>query len=139
MNSNLFAYQADLAATSFGDVLAAYMYDNGAVLQIQSVESDIDAAITNPWSIPINVSASNNNAFPRIAAALSGNVINAAAVWLTTNGGFNSVAASAGSRTLVLPPTNLNVVQHVNNFGVFSEFFNTLSWQASKIPMLRDI
>ena len=32
------------------------------------------------------------------------------------------------------PPTNLAVVQSSNNFGVFTEYFNTLTWQASADP-----
>ncbi len=98
------AYEADLAVTTFGDLLAGYMLYNGAALLIQSVESNINAPVSNPWTVPINFSTGNVNGFPRVAAALSGNVINAAVVWLTSNGSNNLVAAATGARTLILPP-----------------------------------
>ena len=134
VSSNLFAYQSDLSATTFGDVLAAYMFYNGASLLIQSVESDIDASITTPWSVPINFSAGADNGYPRIAAALSGNVINAATIWITSDGTNNLIAASTGAKTIVLPPSNLFVFQQLNSFNVFNDYFNTLSWDASTDP-----
>ena len=134
VSSNLFAFAEDAAVTSFGDVLATYMFYNGSSLLIQSVESDIDAATTTPWSVPINFSAGMDNGYPRIAASLSGNVINAAVLWVTYNGTNTSVVASIGARTLVLPPSNLSVTQNVTNFGVFNDYYNTLNWQASSDP-----
>ena len=136
VDANLLAYEADLAVTSFGDVLAAYMLYNGESLMIQSVEADIDAAISHPWSVPIIFSEGDSNGYPRIAATLSNNVIQAATVWLSSNGSNNLVAAATGARTLILPPSNPTVVQHVNNFGLFNEYYNTVSWQASTDPNL---
>lgn len=134
VNSNLYALSADFSATTFGDVLGLYLFYNGTSLLIQSVESDFNDFLNNIWSVPITLSLGNENAYPKIAAALTGNVINAAAVWLNNNGVYNSVVTSTGSKTLVLPPSNLSVAQGVQNFGVFSEYYNTLSWQASTDP-----
>lgn len=134
INSNLYAYSADLSATAFGDVLGLYMFYNGASLLIQSVESDMNGFLNNFWSVPITISPGTDNAFPKIAASLNGNVIRAAAVWTNFNGSANVVVASTGSKTLVLPPSNLSVTQSNNDFGVFKEYYNTLSWTASGDP-----
>lgn len=134
INSNLYAYSADLSATSYGDVLGIYLFYNGAALLIQSVETDINGYLNNFWSVPITLSQGVDNACPKIVATLAGNVIYAAAVWINYNGSNNSVVASTGSKTLVLPPSNLSVVQNSNNFGVFTEYYNTISWQASTDP-----
>jgi hypothetical protein len=134
VSSNLYAYAADLSVTSFGDVLSLYMFYNGNSLLIQSVESDINGFLNNFWSVPIIISAGSDNAFPKIAASLNGNVMHAAAVWVNYNGVNNSVVALTGSKTLVLPPSNLTVTQNVHNFGVFSEYYNTLNWHASTDP-----
>ena len=134
VSANLFANEADLAVTSFGDVLATYMYYNGASLLIQSVEADISASISNPWSVPINFSTGTDNGYPRIAASLTGNVINAATVWMTYNGTHTLIAATTGKRTVVLPPSSLAASQSLNNFGVFNDYYNTLSWNASTDP-----
>jgi hypothetical protein len=131
VNSNTYAFSADLSVTSFGDVLGLYMFYNGASLMIQSVESDANGFLNNFWSVPITISLGANNAYPKIAASISGNVIYAAAVWLNNNGINNQVIGSTGSKTLVNPPSNLHVTQSIHNFGVFSEYYNTLSWTAS--------
>lgn len=134
VDNNLYTYSADLALTSFGDVLSLYMFYNSANLLIQSVESDINGFQNNVWSVPLTISLGTNNAQPKVAATLNGNEIQAAAVWLHFDGVNNVLLASTGSKTLVAPPTNLSVTQGVHNFGVFTEYYNTISWQASTDP-----
>lgn len=134
VQSNLYAYTADLSATSFGDVLGLYMFYNGNSLMVQSIESDINGFLNDFWSVPITISQGTNNAYPKIAATLAGNQLNATAVWLKNDGAFNRLVASTGSKTLVLPPSNLSVSQSVHNYGVFNEYYNTLSWSASTDP-----
>lgn len=131
VTSNVYAYSAELSATSFGDILSLYMFYNGNSLMIQSVESDMNGFLNNFWSVPITLSLGSNNAFPKIAASLSGNVIHAAAVWVNYNGVTNSVVASTGSKTLIAPATALTVTQSVHHFGAFDEYYNTLQWTAS--------
>lgn len=134
VSSNVYAYSAALSATSFGDMLGLYMFYNGSSLQIQSVESDMNGFLNNSWSVPITISKGTGNAFPKIAATLTGNVIHAEGVWIDFNGVNNVIVSSTGSKTLLLPPTNLSVTQNVNTFGVFNEYYNTLSWTASAAP-----
>ena len=134
VTSNLYAYSSDLSATPFGDVLGLYMFFNGEALLIQSVESDINGFMNNSWSVPITVSYDDHNGFPQLAASLNGNVIHAAAIWTYYNGVNNTVVASTGSKTLVLPPSGLTVTQSSNNYGVFNAYYNTLSWDASPDP-----
>jgi hypothetical protein len=134
VSSNLYTFAATLSVTSFGDVLGLYMFYNGNSLLIQSVESDINGYLNNFWSVPITISQGADNAFPKIAASLNGNVMNAVAVWVNYNGTNNSVVAVTGSKTLLLPPSNLTVAQSVHNFGVFTEYYNTLTWHASTDP-----
>lgn len=44
---------------------------------------------------------------------------------------MNSIVASTGTKGIVLPPSNLSVTQSSNYLGAFTEFYNTLNWQAS--------
>lgn len=134
VHSNLYAFSADLSTTSFGDVLGLYMFYNGASLMIQSIESDINGYLNNFWSVPITISQGSNNGYPKIAASLKGNVLRAAALWINNDGNRNIIMSSSGAKALVLPPSNLNVSQSSNNFGVFKEYYNTLTWNASQDP-----
>jgi hypothetical protein len=135
VNSNLYAFEADLSVSSLGDALVVYMFYNGSFLLIQSSESDFTGLMNNSWSVPINLSSGANHGFPKVAASLAGEVINAAAVWVSTNGTYNIILATTGSRNVVLHPTNLAALQSSRSFGgVFTEYYNTLSWHASTSP-----
>lgn len=134
IESNLFAYNESISVTNFGDTLGLFMYYNGSDLLIQSIESNINGYLNNAWSVPITVSQNSDNAYPKIAATIKGNKIYAAAIWQKYNSVQNSILATTGSKTLVLPPSNLSVTQNSNNFGVFTEYSNTLTWNASTDP-----
>ena len=88
------------------------MFYNGASLLIQSIESDIDGFMDNSSSVPITISAGIDNGYPRIAANLSVNTINAAAVWTHSNGATTAIVASTATKALLLPPSNPTVSQH---------------------------
>jgi hypothetical protein len=135
VSSNLFAYEADLAVSSLGDALAVYMFYNGNFMLIQSSESDFAGLDNNNWSVPINLSSGANHGFPRVASTLTGSTINAAVVWVSTNGTVDTILATTGTRSVLLPPTLLLVVQSSRSFGgVFTEYYNTVRWTASSSP-----
>lgn len=134
ISSNRFAYDHSISVTNFGDTLGLYMSYNGSNLLIQPIESNINGYMNQTWSVPVILSAGPNNATPRIAATVKDNKIYAMAIWINFDGIHSSISAMGGEKTLVLPPSNLNVTQSFNNFGVFGEYSNTLSWSASSDP-----
>ena len=102
---------------------------------IQSSESDFAGLENNAWSVPINLSSGANHGFPHVASTLTGSTINAAVVWLSTNGTVNTILATTGTRSVLLPPTSLAVSQSSTSFGgVFTEYHNTVTWTASASP-----
>jgi hypothetical protein len=78
---------------------------------------------------------SNNNA-PKISENNSSSALisYANAAWVSTNGANTVIQAASGSKSTVAPPSNLAVSQNVNQFGVFNDYYNTLSWTASTEP-----
>jgi len=137
VDKNLYANKPSLAATSVGDALALYAFYNGAAIQVLSSELDITGFVDSDWSVPLNISLGSQNTRPLIAATLSGNTILTAAVWLGVSGMNNAILSSVGTKSLISPPSNLSVTQAVNNFGVFTEYYNTFSWNASSSPNVR--
>lgn len=133
-NGSLYSYSENLAVSKYGDALTVFMFYNGADLIIQASESDISGFINNQWSVPISISQGSENAFPSVTVTASGNALNTAAIWVSSNTLTTSIQATTGVKTLVLPPSALAVIQSVHNFGVFNEYYNTLSWQASTDP-----
>ncbi len=133
---NQYAFEADVAVNTIGDSAAAYMFYDGTNVVIQSAESDVASQRQNYWAPGQTISQGSENGYPRIATSLSGNTANACAVWIHNNGSNNIIHAATGSKTEVLPPSNLTVVQSSTNFGIFTDYFNTISWQASTDPNL---
>jgi hypothetical protein len=135
----LYAYQVDVAANNaLGDALVVYMlFDGVSSVNIISQETNVSAPGTTNYSSPLTFSQGSDNGYPRVASSINGLTINAAAVWIDFNGTNNVIVASTGSKTTISPPTSLAVTQSSNNFGVFTEYYNTLSWTASTSPNLQ--
>lgn len=132
--NDVYSYRADLAVDSTGHAIVAYMYFDSTNLNIQAVETDITNPQPNFYSIPITISTGTNNGFPRVAFSTQGSTLNAIAVWEGFDGTNTIIKAATGNRSVILPPTNLSVVQNSNNFGIFTEYANTISWTLSPSP-----
>lgn len=131
---NLYALSSKMVVNGFGDALAGFMFYNGTSLLIQAAELNSTGASSNGWSVPINLSQGTDNGYPVVASALAGNTLQAAALWIQNNGCCNTIQAVTGSRSVILPPSNPTVTQSTHNFGVFTEYFNTVGWTASSDP-----
>ncbi|HSX13711.1 MAG TPA: hypothetical protein VLE96_04735 [Chlamydiales bacterium] len=133
-SGSLYSHSENLSVSTFGNAVTVFMFYNGLDLIIQSSESDISGFVNDDWSLPINISQGSYNGSPRVVSSVSSNALQVAAVWLSSNLTTNSVQATTGKKSMILPPTNLSVTQSSNNFGVFTEYYNTLTWQASADP-----
>lgn len=136
---SLYAYTIDMAVNPIGDLFVAYMnYDSdSSSVVIETRESRVSGAGAGGWTTPSILSTGTDNAFPEITSVVTGGTdANAATAWLRSNGSNNEVQAVTGNGSLVIPPSNLAVTQQVNSFGVFDEYFNTITWSASTDPNL---
>ncbi|MBS0606595.1 MAG: hypothetical protein JSR57_06570 [Verrucomicrobia bacterium] len=137
--TSLYAYTIDMAVSPVGDLFVVYMnYDPGSSsVVIQTRESHIGGVGAGGWTGPVLLSTGTSNAFPEITAVVTGGTdSNAASAWLSFDGSNNLLQAVTGTGTLVIPPSTPAVVQNVNSFGVFNEYFNTVTWSASTDPNL---
>jgi hypothetical protein len=132
LGQDSFAYAIDLAVDAFGHAFAVYMGSaNPSSIKISYSKIDI-FAYRPGWSSPyITLSQGSYNGFPQAVALSIGNQIYSAAVWLSYNGQNATVVAASGTGTIFTPPSNLSVVQNVNDYFVFQQYYNTLSWQPS--------
>jgi hypothetical protein len=132
--SNLYALSADLSISSAGDAFIASMFydSSSSSIVIQSAETDLPSFQQNYWIGPVTISTGTTNGYPRIATAFNASTTNnVIAVWLNYDGSHQILQTTSGTETILQPPTNLSVVQSVNNFGLFNEYYNTISWTAS--------
>lgn len=131
--TSLYSYNVDGAINAVHDAVIAYMTFDGTNTAIQATETLVSGVINN-FTSAITLSTSAANISPRVATVLNGSTINAVAVWSSFDGSNTIVTAATGSRSTIAPPTNLMVVQNSNNFGAFTEYFNTFTWTASTDP-----
>jgi len=134
-DTNLYALRADLAVNELDGAVAAYMLFDGSDVLIQTSESPTASITLMPfWSTSIPVSTGANNGYPRICTAYDGTDVYAAAVWLTSDGTNTTIQSATGSRTPLSPPTDVMISQNSTDFGVFTDYYNTISWTASTSP-----
>jgi hypothetical protein len=136
---DLYAYTADVVINSAGDGFIIYMAtdpDTGNVA-ISTGEANVGSVNSGFWTFPVILSNSADNGFPKITAvAVGGANAYVAAAWVNYNGTNTNIQSSTGSGMLVIPPSGLMVSQSVNDFGVFQEYYNSLTWTASTDPDL---
>lgn len=131
----LYSFKGDLAINTLNDVVTAYMLFDGSNVILNATETSTAPLTFQPsWSTELTISSGSNNAYVRTASAFNGTTVYAAAVWLQSNGTNTFVNVATGSRVPLAPPTNVSVTQNATNYGVFTDYYNTLTWTASISP-----
>lgn len=135
VEDNLYSFTGDIAANGLGDVVGVYMFFDGTALTIKSAEANISGASPDvAWTSPIVLSTDNGNAYPKVASVFFDSQVRAASAWLGYDGANTTLQVSTASRSTVAPPSNLAVTQDSVDFGVYVDYFNTITWDASSAP-----
>jgi len=132
--SNQHAYAASVTINSLGEVLAAFMVDEGSAAGIQSAGCNINGLKEVFWFDLMNISQGGSNGYPSVASALIGNTLNAGAAWIHFDGMNNVIQTSVGTKQALAPPTLLSVQQEIDASGIFTSYHNTISWVPSASP-----
>jgi hypothetical protein len=136
--SNLYGYSGGFSLNNSG-------YASGAFMGLDSSGSGnivVNAFQVNTYSsflnstTPQTISSGAVNGYPSIASAYVGGASQIAAVWLNNDGMFTTVQTANGTSAPLAPPANLSVVQSSNNYGLFTEYVNTLSWNPPSDPLV---
>lgn len=128
----LFPYQVGVTSNnSTGSTLAAYMMFDGSSIVIKAHEGNISIPRMTGWKMPITISAGADNGYPWVATSLNGQTLKAVAVWVNFDNVSNVIVAATASKSTIAPPTNLAVSQSTNNYNIFTEYSNMISWTPS--------
>jgi hypothetical protein len=135
---NYYAYAINAVFYAVGRPIAAWMFQDptSSNLTIQACDGNIFSSKIQ-WGAPLTLAAGASNAYPVIAAASTSDTINAIVLWENWNGSNAVIQASFGTGTILQPPSNLSLVQEMNNFNLFNEYYNVVSWQPSPSPEAR--
>jgi hypothetical protein len=131
-----FSLCGDVAANSLSDAVGIYMQSDGSSISLFASEANISGLNSGVvWSTPLPVSSGTSDGFPKIATTyFSSGTVQAAAVWLSSDGVSISVQCAVGLRTCLLAPNDVAVQQASENLGLFTNYYNTISWSPSLDP-----
>lgn len=134
---SLYSFAGDIAIDSLSHILISYIFFNDSELKIYAQESDIAIPLLNAWTMHSVISTAGNNGYPRCAISNSESTSFAIAVWINFDGINSLINAATGTGALISPPTNLSVAQNSTNLGIYNDFVNTISWNASISPNIQ--
>jgi hypothetical protein len=134
LNISTYCLALDVFIAAETALLTYMVWDGVSTLSIVSQESDINNPINQSWTFTNTVSTGSDNGFPSCSMSTTGSTFNSAAVWLNFNGTNTVINASTGTEAVTAPPTSVSATQSSTNFGVYTDFFNTITWSASSAP-----
>lgn len=132
----LYSFGMDVAIASGTALMVSMAWDGVSTVMIQAQESDVTDPVLQGWTTVNPFSTGNDNGYPQVALSLTGSTFNALAVWIHFDGTNNVIHASTGSDSTISPPSSVSATQSVTDFGVFKDYFNTITWAASSDPDL---
>ncbi len=135
---SLYTVDFGLTLNTQGDVFGLDMTYNDLTnyLFIEANETHIGGYLNGTWGNPTVISTGTINAYPEIAATTHGTHNYACALWLGFNGSNNVILCSFGTGNTITSPSNVAVTQTTNDMSVFTEYYNTITWDASSDPSL---
>lgn len=128
---SLYSFSFDVGIASGTTLMANTVWDDVSAIQIVSQETDSTNPLDQVWTIPAVASTGDSGNNPRCAISVSGSTVNGVITWVSFDGINNVINVSLGSDTTVEPPSNISVSQDVTDFGVYQDYTNTITWDAS--------
>lgn len=128
---NRLAVDFDVSITGNNGLIAWMQYDeNSGELALFSGVRYMGSPNTG-WTPPSLVVEEGSSGFPVVSFEQVGNYFYGIAMWLNNNGRNNQIQANTGAQSILFPPTDLQATPQVQNFGVFQENQNLITWEAS--------
>lgn len=123
-------FDIDMYKNSDGNTIVVFPNFKMGEIQIWEAVADIDC-YNMTWNLYKGVDLSMKNSYPSIAATQVNTKLNHEIVWQHYNGMNNAICADERAEDVTQPPVNPTAVQSSTDWGVFTEYYNTVSWEAS--------
>lgn len=131
---SIYSFGIDVAMAAGTALLTSMSWDGASSIIIASSESDTAEPLFQAWTALNPFSTGSDNGYPQSAMTLNGSTFNAVTVWISFDGSNAIINASTGSETMIAPPTSVSATQSVIDFGVYNDYTNTITWDASSDP-----
>jgi hypothetical protein len=133
LTDNIYLYDQYFSISSLGYAYSAFMkYDDPSSSTVIQMLKANTYNVTPNYGTLVTISTSGTNGYPQIRGALVGGQTNyAACTWLNNDGVNTVVQVSTGQTPIIAAATSLAVTQNANDLGLFTEYYNTLSWTGS--------
>lgn len=131
LGGNLAPCNLDIFQTPGGDFrIVMLIFSPGTPLNICSTSTNLSSFFAGTWSPFSILSTGEFNANPKVASVVKGKTGYATAVWTHYNGSNLVIQTASGTHTHLDPLSNVTVAQKTIDYEVFSEYQNTVRWQA---------
>jgi hypothetical protein len=127
-NFTLYSFGMDVGTSQGSAVLVNMYWDGVSNIQIVSQETDTTDPLTQAWTGINSFSTGSDNASPSCAISVNSSQLKAVAVWINYNGTNTTINASNGVESVISAPTSISAAQSSTNFGVYTDYSNTISW-----------
>lgn len=132
--TSLYSFGLDVAISQGTAVLVNMAWDGVSDIFIQSQETDSTNPLLQGWTNSNVFSTGSDNGYPACDITVSSTSLTAVAVWTNYNGTNTTINASQGTDSVISPPTAVSASQSSTNFGVYTDYQNTITWGASSDP-----
>ena len=132
----LYSLAIDLQIASGNVLLTSMGWDGVSSINIQSQETSSGQPGQQNWTVQQIFSTGSDNAYPSASFSVSGSTLNAVAVWVHFDGTNIVIHASSGTESVIAPPGSVSATQSSTNFGVYTDYVNTITWSASSNPTI---
>lgn len=132
--ATLYSFGFDLSMASGTALLANMAWDEVSNIMIQTQESDTTNPVQQGWTSINPVTTGTNNGYPQSSLSLSGSTFYGVIVWINFDGSNTVIQASTGTGSVIDPPSSVSATQNVTSYGVYNDYYNTITWTGSSDP-----
>jgi hypothetical protein len=134
LNFSIYSFGIDIGVGADTALVTYMFWDGVSTLSINAQEGDMNNPISFSFTSSNIISSGTENGYPSCSLSASGGIFNSVAVWLSYNGSNVVVNAATGTETQIAPPTGVSATQSSTDLGVYTDYYNTVTWTASSDP-----
>lgn len=130
MNQTMITFSADVNYRDNAYVVSSFLDPGSGENSIIAGLLNLDSLLPG-MGVIWRLSVGGNNAYPCTSVNHTGISTYAGTIWIHNDGTNNCIQVLVAQIPIVLPPSNLSVNYEEQDYGVFVQYNNNLSWTAS--------
>lgn len=132
---NEMAYSIDVVGAPSGNAYISCMYRDPITGSVELLGVTLALpGLTRTGLVVWLLSRGGVNGYPILSVNRIGSTSYGVGAWENYDGNYNNIQVLSTTFPTVFPPTQASVIQETNNYGVFTQYNNVISWSPSPSP-----